>query len=93
MHNYLYALVQHFAVLGVSSVLTLETDPPIMASDENHGRLSHMTDNIVFLELLERERVVGRTLRIAKARGTAHDLQARELLIDAKGLRIVKAPG
>lgn len=92
MHDYLYALVQHFAVLGVSSVLTLETDPPIMASDENHGRLSHMTDNIVFLQLREHERVVGRTLRVAKARGVAHDLQARELLIDRKGLTIVKAP-
>ena len=93
MHDYLYALVQHFAVMGVSSVLTLETDPPIMASDESHGRLSHMTDNIVFLEIRAREGIVGRTLRIAKARGIAHDLQARELQIDATGLRIVEARG
>jgi circadian clock protein KaiC len=92
MHDYLYALVQHFAVMGVSSLLTLETDPPIMASDENHGRLSHMADNIVFLEIRERERVVGRTLRIAKARSIDHDLQPRELAIDARGLH-VKARG
>jgi len=91
MHDYLYALVQHFAVMGVSSLFTLETDPPIMASDETHGRLSHMTDNIVFLEIRAHDGVVGRTLRIAKARGVAHDLQARELQIDARGLRIVKA--
>ncbi|MGZ4393671.1 MAG: RAD55 family ATPase, partial [Gaiellaceae bacterium] len=91
MHGYLYALVQHFAVMGVSSVLTLETDPPIMTSDESHGRLSHMTDNIVFLEIRERNGVVGRTLRIAKARGIAHDLQARALQIDARGLRIAEA--
>src|SRR5688572_10284036 len=39
MHDYIYALVQHFAVSGVSSIFTLETDPRIMASDENHGRL------------------------------------------------------
>jgi circadian clock protein KaiC len=91
MHGYLYALVQHFAVLGVSSVLTLETDPPVMASDEAHGRLSHMTDNIVFLELQMRHRAVGRSLRIAKARGVAHDLQPRELKIGDRGLRIVKA--
>jgi circadian clock protein KaiC len=90
MHGYLYAMVQHFAVMGVSSLLTLETDPPIMASDTGHGRLSHMTDNIVFLELQAREGIVGRTLRIAKARGAAHDLQARELQIDAGGLRIFK---
>ena len=88
MHNYLYALVQHFAVLGVTSLFTLETDPPIMASDENHGRLSHMTDNIVFLEIGARQGVFGRTIRIAKSRGTPHDLQARELQIDARGLGI-----
>jgi circadian clock protein KaiC len=90
MHDYLYALVQHFAVMGVSSLLTLETDPPVMSSDETHGRLSHMTDNIVFLEIRSQEGTVGRTLRIAKARGVAHDLQARELEIGAHGLRVVK---
>jgi circadian clock protein KaiC len=91
MHDYIYALVQHFAVIGVSSVFTLETDPPIMSSDVAHGRLSHMTDNIVFLDIRAKQGIIGRTLRIAKARGIAHDLQARELQIDAKGLRIAEA--
>jgi circadian clock protein KaiC len=91
MHGYLYALVQHFAVMGVSSLVTLETDPHIMAGDETHGRVSHMSDNIVFLELMSKDGVVGRTLRVAKARGIAHDLQARELKIDEQGLHIVKA--
>jgi circadian clock protein KaiC len=88
MHDYLYALVQHFAVMGVSSILTLETDPPHMATDEGHGRLSHMTDNIILLEIRPRDGVMSRTLRIAKARGVAHDLQPRELQIDGKGLRV-----
>ena len=91
MHDYLYALVQHFAVMGVSSLLTLETDSPIMARSENHGRLSHMSDNIVFLDIRADEGVVGRSLRIAKARGVAHDLQPRELKIDAGGVRVLEA--
>jgi circadian clock protein KaiC len=90
MHDYLYALVQHFAVMGVTSVFTMETDPPIMASDTHQGRLSHMTDNIIFLDIRANDGVVGRTLRIAKARGTAHDLQPRELQIDAAGMHIVE---
>jgi len=90
MHDYLYALVQHFAVLGVSSLLTLETDPPILVADVNHGRLSHMTDNIVFLELRPKNGVFGRTLRVAKSRGVAHDLQSRDMQIDARGLRVVE---
>ncbi len=90
MHGYVYALVQHFAVMGVTSMLTLETDPPNMANDENQGRLSHMTDNIVFLEIRAKQGVMGRTLRIAKARGIAHDLQARELRIGDGGLHVVE---
>jgi circadian clock protein KaiC len=93
MHDYLYALVQHFAVMGVTCLLTLETDPPVMSSDESHGRLSHMADNIVFLEIRAHEGIVGRTLRIAKARSVAHDLQARELQIDGAGLRVVSERG
>jgi circadian clock protein KaiC len=93
MHGYLYALVQHFAVMGVSSMFTLETDPPLLIQDEGHGRMSHMTDNIVFLDIRPREGVLGRTLRIAKARGLAHDLQAREMRIDSDGLRITEGHG
>jgi circadian clock protein KaiC len=93
MHGYLYAMVQHFAVMGVSSLLTFETDPPRMATDMSQGRLSHMTDNIVFLDIRAQGLIIGRQLRIAKARGVAHDLQARELQIDGKGLRIVPEPG
>jgi len=74
-------------------MLTLETDPPVMATDETQGRLSHMSDNIVLLGISERDGVMGRTLRIAKARGTAHDLQSRDLQIDGGGLRIGKAAG
>lgn len=91
MHDYLYAMVQHFAVLGVTSVFTMETDPPIMTSDEHHGRLSHMTDNIVFLDIRAKHGVIGRTIRIAKARGIAHDLQERDIRIDASGMRIVES--
>jgi circadian clock protein KaiC len=90
LHGYVYALVQHFAVMGVSSLLTLETDPPVMSNDETHGRLSHMTDNIVFLDIRAEAGTVGRTLRVAKARGLAHDLQSRELTIGPRGLRVVK---
>jgi len=90
LHNYLYAMVQHFAVMGVTSLLTLETDPPVMSNDETHGRLSHMTDSIIFLEIRSAAGTVGRTFRIAKARGIAHDLQARELEIGVHGLRVLK---
>jgi KaiC/GvpD/RAD55 family RecA-like ATPase len=49
-----------------------------------------MTDNIIFLEIHEQNGSLGRRLRIAKARGAAHDLQWRELQISAEGLRVVE---
>jgi len=49
-----------------------------------------MTDAIVFLDIRASEGVVARTLRIAKARGTAHDLQTRRVTIDARGLRVAE---
>jgi KaiC/GvpD/RAD55 family RecA-like ATPase len=49
-----------------------------------------MTDNIILLDIRAQDGRVGRTLRIAKARGSAHDLQAREMKIGPRGLRIVK---
>lgn len=88
MQNYLYALVQHFAVMGVTSALTLETDPPILITDAIVGRLSHMTDNIVFIDMRSEQGVIGRRLRVAKSRGVAHDLQAREAHIDIRGLQV-----
>lgn len=90
VHDYVYALIQQFAALGVSSVLTLETDPPIMASDAHHGRLSHLTDNIIFLDIRAKDGIIGRTLRVAKGRGVAHDLQVRAIQIDARGLHVTE---
>jgi KaiC/GvpD/RAD55 family RecA-like ATPase len=60
-----------------------------MSSDESHGRLSHMADNIVFLDTQADNGVIARKLRIVKARSIAHDLQAREFQIAGRGLTMV----
>jgi KaiC/GvpD/RAD55 family RecA-like ATPase len=49
-----------------------------------------MTDNIIFLEIRAKNGIFGRALRVAKARGVAHDLQPRDTQIDARGLRIIE---
>jgi KaiC/GvpD/RAD55 family RecA-like ATPase len=52
-----------------------------------------MADNIVFLEIREQDGFMGRSVRIAKARSVAHDLQARKLEITDRGLTIVQVRG
>ncbi len=88
IHNYLYALTQHFAVSGVTSILTFETEGGVTAGGPLlGGRFSFMCDNIIFLNLEAREKVK-RTLVVLKARGTAHALDVHEIEIGVAGARV-----
>jgi circadian clock protein KaiC len=90
LHDYLYALLQHLAVQGVTSVLTYETSGGTTDSGPGSalgGRFSYMSDNIVLLTLEVKEKVK-RTLAILKARGCAHDLGVHELEIASTGARV-----
>jgi circadian clock protein KaiC len=84
LHEYLYALVQHFAAAGVTSIFTYET--PIGGTGTALA-LSPLGDNVIQLgvDLGERTR---RSIRIIKARATEHDLSLRELEITRKGVQI-----
>ena len=90
IHDYLYALVQQFAVLGVTVVLTMESPGLVSSIDETGGdfsRLSYMCDNIVLLEKT-RGAQVGRRLSIYKTRGSGHDDQVRDMAITATGVHV-----
>jgi circadian clock protein KaiC len=82
-HDYLYALVQHFAVTGISTFMTLESSEslPSRAMD---GRLSVMSDAIISLAMAEGKR----TLKVLKARATAHDILPHEFTIGAQGVQV-----
>jgi KaiC/GvpD/RAD55 family RecA-like ATPase len=86
LHDYLYALVQHFTVRGVTSMLMFETtgggpDSWFEAASVA-GRFSYMSDNIVVLSTTRRR------LSVVKARATSHDLRCYPMEITSRGLRI-----
>lgn len=85
LHSYLYALSQHFAVQGVSSLFTYE----LLFSHEVERRLSALADNIVLLGLELQARRGQRTLRVVKARGISHDLDQHELRISGQGIEVI----
>lgn len=90
LHDYLYALVQHFTVAGVTSVLTYETAGGVTDTGEGPGlggRFSYMSDNIVWIRL-EATDVVTRSVLVLKARGSAHDLRSHELQMSAAGAQV-----
>ena len=84
LYNYLYALVQHFVVRRIASVMTLETSP-----GGNDGRAGQCP---VGRDRAPAARAPGdtthRTLQVVKARGTNHDLNVRELRITASGIEV-----
>ncbi len=87
LHDYLYALVQHFAVSGVTSILTFETVGNAMAGSSMQNAMSYLSDNVLLLTVAGEEET-RRTLRVLKTRGSAHDLRVREVQITAAGLTV-----
>ena len=88
LHDYLYALVQHFAVSTITSMLIFETTGNTIAGNGMQMAMSYLSDNVVLLTVDGEERTV-RSLRILKTRGSAHDTRIREVEISSAGLSIL----
>jgi len=89
LHDYLYALVQHFAVSTITSVLNFETSGNVISAQGTQHATSYLSDNIVLLTVDGEERT-RRAIRILKTRGSAHDMRVREVEISAAGLAILE---
>jgi circadian clock protein KaiC len=88
LHDYLYSLIQHFAVRGVTTLLTLESGEAFTGGAlPQDQRFSYMSDNLIYLAW-SNEKVGRRTLRIVKMRGSAHEHTPHEFTIDRTGVRV-----
>src|SRR5687767_1779021 len=88
LHDYLYALVQHFAVRTITSVLNLETMGNTIGGGGVQNAVSYLSDNVLLLTV-DGETRTRRSLRILKTRGSAHDSRVREVEISSTGLRVL----
>jgi circadian clock protein KaiC len=88
LHDYLYSLIQHFAVRGVTTMMTLETGEGFGAtSAQMDQRFSYVSDNLIHLTW--RGDAVGRwAIRVVKMRGSDHNRELREFEIGGNGARI-----
>jgi circadian clock protein KaiC len=89
LHDYLYALVQHFAVSTITSVLNFETTGNTISGDGMQNAMSYLSDNVLLLTVDGEERT-RRRLRVLKTRGSAHDTLIREVEITAAGVSVLK---
>ena len=89
LHDYLYALVQHFAVSGVTSVLNFETLGNGLSGHGIQNAMSYLSDNVLLLTV-DGEEQTRRKLRVLKTRGSGHDARVREVEITAAGLSVLE---
>jgi circadian clock protein KaiC len=87
LHDYLYALVQHFAVRTITSILNLETTGDGVSGNGMQTAMSYLSDNVLLLSVEGDERT-RRTLRVLKTRGSAHDTMVRDVEITARGMTV-----
>jgi circadian clock protein KaiC len=88
LHEYLYALMQHFTVRGVTSIFVMETVGVLEGRNPFEGsRLSYLADAFILLEQTV-QKPISRTMRVVKARGSAHDQQPHDFAITSSGVLI-----
>lgn len=88
LHNYLYALAQHFTVKGITSLLTYETsnhDDEPLSYETPGGRFAFMCDNIILFST-SIDDAVKRSVVVIKQRASTHDLGIHELEITSQGV-------
>jgi circadian clock protein KaiC len=88
--EYLYALMQHLAIRGITSIFTLETGAGSGAGPSHPGPISYLADNLLALDGAG-EAVTRRTIRVIKTRDSAHDPAARELVFGRAGIALAPA--
>jgi circadian clock protein KaiC len=89
LHDYLYALSQHFAVHGITAIFCFETARPGITGEWSlDAPFSHLSDNILLLEIGIEEQQTRRKLRIIKTRGSPHDPHVREMEITDQGVEL-----
>ena len=88
LHDYLYALVQHFAVSTITSILNFETVGNSLTGAGSQNQMSYLSDNVVLLTVDGEERT-RRMIRVLKTRGSAHDARVREVGITGAGLAVL----
>jgi circadian clock protein KaiC len=91
IHDFLYALVQRFTVLGITVLFLMEDTvhgPLALPSGPTEfGRLSYMCDNLIVLEIERGERL-HRRISVYKTRGSGHDETMHSMTITEAGVSV-----
>jgi len=73
---------------GVTTLCTSEISEMVGEFKLNDSNLSYLVDTVILLRLVEIEATIRKAIMIIKQRGSSHDRNLRELLIDNNGVHI-----
>jgi circadian clock protein KaiC len=88
LRQLLYALIVRFKVLGVTSVLTLESSSMFSADTITDLGLSPIADNIIVLRYVQSQGELRPSLTVVKTRSSPHDWGTHYFTISQGGIRI-----
>lgn len=90
-HDYLYSLLQYLTVRGITSMTTLETPASPFVTDHDIAMgFSSIADAVIELGVDVKAEPPTRTLRVVKARGSAHHLSVHPMVIGSDGVRLAQ---
>ena len=84
--EFIYSLMQRFAKLGVSTMLTFEVADLFGAERLSNDAVSPLSDNVVLLSYLRDEGLLKRTMTVVKTRASRHDPAVRQFVIGPHGI-------
>ena len=87
--DFIYSLTQWFAVHNVTCLMTYELSSLFEVHAISDQEVSNMSDNIILLRF-SADTEMGRTIRVLKTRGTAHESRERRLEITSRGVVVKK---
>lgn len=87
--DFVYSLTQWFAAQGATCLMMYELANLFEFHGISDEEVSIMCDNIILLRF-KPDKVMERTVRVIKTRGSAHDNEERTLKVTAQGLEIVR---
>ena len=86
--EFIYSLMQRFAKLGVSTMLTFEVADLFGAERLSDDAVSPLSDNVVLLSYLRDEGLLKRTMTVVKTRASRHDPAVRQFVIGPNGIML-----
>ncbi len=84
--EFVYSLMQRFARLGVSTMLTFEIADLFGTERLSDDAVSPLSDNVVLLSYLRDQGSIKRTIAVIKTRASRHDPAIRQFVIGAHGI-------